>query len=1002
MAMQLVPAPPPAINEDAASDGGSDDDAAQQTVSGVDHEASDGLLVAARGLGLQRVVVGQLVAAHATPHNLVLLLGCSSEESRALFASLKSDSVTSLLGAETPPATRNKKYSSGGVVCVSSRVLVVDLLNGNIDAQKVTGVLLCHAHRTQDTSTEAFILRLIREKNKVAFIRAFSEDPEALAHSGVMWRLEKTMKLLFLRKVFFWPRFHMQVQEAIDAVPPIAVRQVRVPMTKLMSDIQAGIIDCINESILEVKRVHRFIDPEELNVENALFSSFASLLKIQLDPIWHKVSPHTKKVVQDIGTLRRLLGYLTTYDSVAFYSYLESVQSANALDPLINSAAFDTVSPWLMLDATDVVFSSAKKRVFKKSEDASAAREKNQKRFGSASLINVPEGVEIVAEEQPKWGAVCDLVMNEVRKQTSLMAAGGESGSVAKTTTPHPPATSTATAPSTDQDPPAFTTPGAKTLLSRVVLNYFKWKGSVASIERNQHLRAQFKKGGNSRGGGANSRGGSSLRGGAGFRGAMRGGGGGGGGGSGSVRGMGGVGGAANLRRRARGGAAASVGGWFANRVFAGISDVISGEGDDDAGGIPNAGDVLDDAGVDNDSGPPPLEQAGKKKWLDSDAPLDLSEYQSHFEEIDVRSSIVIRPYATSILNPSGTGAYMTNGEEDSRMLEEVRPSSVVMYDVDTAFIRRLEVFHALNGGSPAMTVYFMIYDNSIEEQKYLTSLRKEKESFEKLIREKANMAIPIDQDGRVVDPDDVFWRNLDTRIAGGQTIPAADANQIIVDVREFRSALPSLLHTHRMKLRPCTLLVGDYILTPQICVERKSIPDLIGSFKSGRLYTQTEAMCLHYDTPVLLIEFAAGKSFSLGPVGGNGGMQPEGEDLNCKLVLLAVTFPKLRIVWSQSPAATAEIFEDLKKDQREPSVEDAMRVGLDANDPIDSIFSITPSDMIRALPGITSKNYRNIMQRVDSIAAIAEMGVEECKVLVGEEGGRELWEFMNLDLRKK
>jgi hypothetical protein len=34
--------------------------------------------------------------------------------------------------------------------------------------------------------------------------------------------------------------------------------------------------------------------------------------------------------------------------------------------------------------------------------------------------------------------------------------------------------------------------------------------------------------------------------------------------------------------------------------------------------------------------------------------------------------------------------------------------------------------------------VYFMIYDNSVEEQRYLSSIRQEKEAFEKLIREKS------------------------------------------------------------------------------------------------------------------------------------------------------------------------------------------------------------------------------------------------------------------------
>ena len=37
----------------------------------------------------------------------------------------------------------------------------------------------------------------------------------------------------------------------------------------------------------------------------------------------------------------------------------------------------------------------------------------------------------------------------------------------------------------------------------------------------------------------------------------------------------------------------------------------------------------------------------------------------------------------------------------------------------------------------------------------------------------------------------------------------------------------------------PLTLEVGDYVLSPDVCVERKSITDLRGSLQSGRLYTQ-------------------------------------------------------------------------------------------------------------------------------------------------------------------
>lgn len=57
---------------------------------------------------------------------------------------------------------------------------------------------------------------------------------------------------------------------------------------------------------------------------------------------------------------------------------------------------------------------------------------------------------------------------------------------------------------------------------------------------------------------------------------------------------------------------------------------------------------------------------------------------------------------------------------------------------------------------------------------------------------------------------------------------------------------------------------MGDYILTPDVCVERKSVNDLIGSLNSGRLYTQATAMCRYYKKPMLLIEFDLEKPFIL------------------------------------------------------------------------------------------------------------------------------------------
>jgi DNA excision repair protein ERCC-4 len=51
-----------------------------------------------------------------------------------------------------------------------------------------------------------------------------------------------------------------------------------------------------------------------------------------------------------------------------------------------------------------------------------------------------------------------------------------------------------------------------------------------------------------------------------------------------------------------------------------------------------------------------------------------------------------------------------------------------------------------------------------------------------------------------------------------------ASEDSVVVDMREFRSALPSLLHASSIKIVPLTITIGDYILTPEVCVERKSI----------------------------------------------------------------------------------------------------------------------------------------------------------------------------------
>ena len=186
-----------------------------------------------------------------------------------------------------------------------------------------------------------------------------------------------------------------------------------------------------------------------------------------------------------------------------------------------------------------------------------------------------------------------------------------------------------------------------------------------------------------------------------------------------------------------------------------------------------------------------------------------------------------------------------------NRLINELKPKYFVLYDCDISVVRQIEVYQASNPDT-RVKVFFMMYGKSVEEQAYLSSLRHEKEAFEKLINEKANMVVPEDREGRdETNPDLLRGSHIENSIinsrkGGGQECQKQPP-KVIVDMREFRSELPSLLHKRGIDIEPITLEVGDYILTPDICVERKSISDLIGSLNNGRLYNQATSMTRFY-----------------------------------------------------------------------------------------------------------------------------------------------------------
>ncbi|CCI43305.1 unnamed protein product [Albugo candida] len=365
----------------------------------------------------------------------------------------------------------------------------------------------------------------------------------------------------------------------------------------------------------------------------------------------------------------------------------------------------------------------------------------------------------------------------------------------------------------------------------------------------------------------------------------------------------------------------------------------------------------------------------------------------------------------------------LQNGQDTLFFLYRLLPRAVILYDPNMTFIRELEMFHASQDVS--MEVYFMLYHESVEEKMYLQEIAQEKSAFERLIHQKAHLVIP----SATIDvPLDVKLRSqhhshaysMDTRTGGRANQRLKKYSyQVIVDIREFRSALPSMLHKEALKVIPVTLEVGDYILSPTICIERKSVSDLFGSLNSGRLYNQVEQIIKHYKIPVVLIEFSEKKAFAL---------QDQSEITNTisasniisKLVLLLVHFPTLRLLWSRSPHATVDLFKAIKRNLEEPDVKVAAAVGsgvdlesgaIDTDiNTLESIkkmeqtgfaqaetfYNVSSVEILQKLPGITQHNYRRVLSRVKTLAELSNFSLEQCTQLIGKIQGTKLYEFFN------
>ncbi len=975
-------------------------------------------------------------------------------------------------------------YDRGGVFLITSRILIVDLLTDHAKPDRIDGILVGHAEQVSEKSTEAFILRIFRTQKRFSnnspiftdtsknpsselmksfqdgFIKAFSDAPDSLMAGFA--KVDKVLKALFVQRLYIYPRFHEEVVQELEKSPPI-VEQLRQTLTPKMSLCQAAIAAAVKACIREIKKNVTFIDWNDVNVDNKLNSTSSTKnntnrdsnnaandltfencvttkfdIKIiqQLEQDWHRLKPATKRLIDDLRSLRRLFHYLLELDCISFWKTINNLKRVGA------SSRFPSL--WLLSESANVLFKTAKERMYTIQEG-----NKPTKKNPNPVKILIPH-----LEENPKWTLLHQILTeietsyrkNKKTKVNNDIDNGGGNKvlvMVKDVSTLH-----------IVRD---YLLEGREKFMKRRFLNKYlvsvndttralskcSAKSGTSNhtiseesrllMEEESKIRYFLKQHGKEDASMAN---------------------------------------CANTgKRKDASSSLNTIPDWKrkrrkiqeemsrGNQLMRSAEDreriVLMNEAFEEAEHYDVkeiSSSVMNDVVFNNNSSSSnngTLERNGNKRQSDhSQILLNEDDLFKSEEMNDLR--VVVQTYTS------------TEGEEAYLLLNDVQPNHIILYDTEPSFIRSIEVHSAqryytdddsevvADGEDKVrgrisvrdrMKVYFMLYDASSEEKNFVRALDREQNAFQLLIQHKKTMALPVNMLGPWTTQEmqlatvgtiniggaigsgsymsGTLPLSIDTRTGRGKKV-SLEKRDVAVDIREFRSSLPSILHKGGMRIAPVTLTVGDYVLSNVHCVERKSLNDLFGSLgvnkkvltkeDDARLGKQAETMSKYYKVPCLLIEFdptARNQSFCVQNVNEIG---PEvRQDSVCgRMSLLLMHVPKLRLLWSRSPHETLKIFKLLKSNHEEVDVEKAKAIGT--NESIDANIANNDNgindegrDMLLRLPGITEDNARKVMNECDSIAELACLTREEMKRILGPLAGQKLFTFFHQsgDLQK-
>ena len=173
---------------------------------------------------------------------------------------------------------------------------------------------------------------------------------------------------------------------------------------------------------------------------------------------------------------------------------------------------------------------------------------------------------------------------------------------------------------------------------------------------------------------------------------------------------------------------------------------------------------------------------------------------------------------------------------------------------------------------------------------------------------------------------------------------------RVVADERERASGVPEELSKLNVRVYFSKLSVGDYVLSPEVAVERKTIPDLISSVYDSRIFIQASRIASAYAKPYLLIE----------------GDSKEVERLTRNLksyygAIASVTLAYgLRVLFTANKTETAVAISELLRNVRARPVPHQMS----ETPPRSKSFSQQQAYLVSSLPGVGRKLAERLLRK--------------------------------------